>query len=385
MRILFVISELIFLGGSQKQLVELARQLVRRGHEASIYTLNRDVPRERELRGSGVALIVDQKRARLDPSVLWRLNRTIRRWKPDVVHSFLFDADIYARIAALGTGVPVLNSERNSGYSLSRVQAAAHLATRRLVRGVVANSYTGRAFAQGLFRLPPEDIHVVWNGARLDELQRQAASGADHRAEFFGASPCRIACLVGAIKPQKDYHLALDTAKYLIDSDSRWRVLLIGDELPASSYRAGADTGSYKADVLRHYERLDARGRIRFAWMRNDVPALVRQCDVLYVTSLHEGFPNAVLEAMALRVPVVSTEYSDIRRILPFADQVVGERSAEELARRIAWVDERRERVAEQQLLWVRQHATIEQAAAGLERIYLRYVRYPSYALGAPE
>ena len=65
MRVLFVISDLA-LHGAQKQVVELSRELARFGHEIAIYTLNADAPRARELRGSGVDVVVDQKRSRLD-------------------------------------------------------------------------------------------------------------------------------------------------------------------------------------------------------------------------------------------------------------------------------------------------------------------------------
>ena len=191
MRVLYVISELGF-GGAQKQLAELAKQLAERGHEVAIYTLNREVRRELELEGSAVTLIVDQKRAKLDLAVLWRLRKTIDRWRPDIVHGFLFDGDFYSRVAALGSGVPVLNSERNHNYRLSPTQNLAHRLTRMLARGVVANSFAGKAFAQRLFALPSDHVHVVWNGLGLEKLERQAETGTDYRIGFFGERHHRI-------------------------------------------------------------------------------------------------------------------------------------------------------------------------------------------------
>ena len=382
MRVLFIISELTF-GGAQKQVVEIAKQLVRRGHDAAIYTLNDNVPRARELEGSGVMLVVDQKRWKLDPAVLRRLRGFIARWSPDVVHGFLFDGDIYARIAAAGTGIPVLNSERSDNYTISRVQHLAHRATRGLVDGVVANSCSGSAFAQRLYGYDKECMHVVGNGIRVDEVERAAQSGEDYRTHFFGEGPHRIACLVGAIKPAKDYPLALDTAARLLALAPEWRVLFIGDQLTsAAAYRPGrdSDTGSYKDQVVRQHARLGLPGHIKFAGERPDALAIVKQCDVLFSTSCREGFPNVVLEAMALGVPVASTDYSDIRRILPCAEQVAGERTADCVARTILAVDAIRDRVVAEQKRWVREHASIEQATLEMERVYLHYVRRDAVA-----
>jgi glycosyltransferase involved in cell wall biosynthesis len=381
MRILYVISGLTF-GGAEKQLIELAKQLVRRGHEVAIYTLNANVPRKGELTGSGVRLIIDQKRRKLDPAVILRIRRAILEWQPDVVHGFLFDGDFYSRLAAAGTGVPALNSERNDAYTVSWHQRLAHWLTRRLARGVVANSFAGGQFAQRRFGFPPSRVHVVWNGVRLEELEQQAgASAVDVRHDFFSTPSARIACLVGAIKPQKNYHLALDTAASLIALDPDWRVLFVGDQLAhAAPYRPGAasDTTRYKQSIVEHYERLGMPDKIRFCGQRKDVPAVLRQCDVLFVTSLHEGFPNAVLEAMALGVPVVSTEYSDIRRILPFPGQVVRRHSAEDVARAVLWAHGERDDIAAAQKAWVRSHATMETSATAMEAVYRCYAKeYP--------
>ena len=384
MRVLFIISELT-LGGAQKQVVELARQLVRHGHEATIYTLNREVPRAKELEGSGVVLLVDQKRRKVDPAVLRRLRRYLREWRPDIVHGFLFDGDIYARIAAFGTGIPVLNSERSDNYTLSRIQYLGHRLTRMLADGLVANSHSGSAFAQRLYGFPPERRHVVWNGLRIEELERQAVARADYRREFFGPGEHKLACLVGAIKPAKDYHLAIDVAARLTRADPDWRVLFVGDQLSNGTYRAGvhSDTADYKQSVMRHFAEQGIADQVKFAGARTDAPSIVAQSDVLYVTSCREGFPNVVLEAMVLGVPVVSTDYSDIRRILPRPGQVVESRSADDLAWAILDAYGERDAIAKEQKRWVRAHASIENATLELERVYQRYLRTSALARAA--
>jgi glycosyltransferase involved in cell wall biosynthesis len=376
MRVLFVISDLAF-HGAQKQVVELARELDRRGHEVAIYTLNDDAPRAAELAGTRVEVIVDQKRSKLDPKVLMRLRRKIAGWRADIVHGFLFDGDIYARIAAFGTGATVLNSERSDNYEISRSQRLAHWLTKPLVDGVVANSRSGSAFAQRLYGYRADAMHVVWNGMRIEELERKAKSVFNHREEFFGPGSYRIACMIGHIKPAKDYHLALDVAAALVRKAPEWRVLFLGDALTGLTYKAGmnSDTLDYKRSVMEHFQKLGIADKVRFAGARSDAPAILAQCDVQLMTSCREGFPNVVLEGMVLGVPVVSTEYSDIRYILPRPEQVVASRRPEELAQAVINSCLDRDAIVAEQKRWVRAHASIENATRELERVYSKYVR----------
>jgi len=71
---------------------------------------------------------------------------------------------------------------------------------------------------------------------------------------------------------------------------------------------------------------------------------------------------------------VVSTEYSDIRRILPFPWQVVASRSPDDLARAVIAAHAQREAIAAQQKQWVIANATIEKAAMELELVYRKYI-----------
>jgi glycosyltransferase involved in cell wall biosynthesis len=253
------------------------------------------------------------------------------------------------------------------------------------VHGVVANTHSGSSFAQRLYGYAPEQMHVVWNGLRVEELERRALSAADYKQQFFGPGAHKVACMVGHIKPSKDYHLAIDVAAALVRRSPEWRVLFVGGALTSATYRGGAssETGDYRQSVMAHFEALGVEDRVVFAGVRTDACAILKQCDVQFMTSRHEGFPNVVLEGMVLGVPVVSTDYSDIRHILPRPSQVVGSRSPEALAQAILDAHADRDAIVAEQVRWVRSHASIENVTKELELVYARYVRPDARPLAA--
>jgi glycosyltransferase involved in cell wall biosynthesis len=367
-RVLFVISGLAF-GGAERQLILLARELARSGHHASIYTLTREAGRIDELAESGVELVLDQKRRKLDLAVVRRLRRHIRASRPDIVHGFLFDGDFYSRLAAWGTGIPVLNSERNDnyGHELSRLQRAGYRLTSMLCDGFVANSHAGAAFARRLHRLREHEVDVVWNGIDLGEVDARLARRAQPAHDIFPGPGLKRLCMVASIKPQKDHGLALRVLRRLVERDPSWRLICAGDELPKQF-------PGYKAQVMAERDRLRLEPYVKFVGNRRDALEIMASSDLLLVTSLFEGFPNAVLEAMACGTAVVSTEYSDVRRILPVADSVVGSRSEDEIAAAVLRCHARRAEIARAQRRWVEQHATTPASAAALAGVYARYL-----------
>ncbi|MHB1529483.1 MAG: glycosyltransferase [Acidiferrobacteraceae bacterium] len=368
MRIVFVISNLRW-GGAEIQAIGLARALCQRGHAVAIYTLGRHNPRADELEGSGVQLVADQKRFKLDPLVILRLRRFLRHFRADIVHGFLYDGDFYSRVAASGTGIPALNSERSDNYQLKPLQQVGLWLTRHLAAGLVANTHAGARFAGKLFRLPPERLHVVWNAIDLAAVDdRCRASDRDYRREFFSYPDIKMATLVGNITPTKDHLLALELADYLTRAHASWRVLFVGEQM--------TDTGGYKSRVMQRFHSLGLSGRAAFVGLRRDVVEIMHQSDVVFSTSRHEGFPNVVLEAMAAGAPVITTAYSDIRLILPEPWQVVEERAVEPLATAILRADAAHETLKAAQRSWVAQHAMMDAAAQRLESVYQVYVRH---------
>jgi glycosyltransferase involved in cell wall biosynthesis len=213
---------------------------------------------------------------------------------------------------------------------------------------------------------------------RLADVERRlAACQANYREVFFAGADVRLACLVGAIAPSKDYLLALDVADHLTRLDNRWRVLFVGDSFQGSmlyNVDEAKVSQDYRSQVQARFSALDLHGRAVFAGQRADALEIMAQCDVLFSTSRHEGFPNVVLEAMSAGVPVVTVAYSDIRRILPLAWQITA-RAPEALAQTILRAAEARHSIVAQQSEWVRANATIERAAEALEAVYRQYTK----------
>lgn len=367
MRILFVISGL-GLGGAERQVVLLSRELTRRGHAVCIYALSRYLQRAEELAGSSVELVVDPKRSRLDLGVLWRLRRHLAAWAPDIVHGFLYDGNLYARLAALGSGVPVLDSERNDNYAFPPLNIIGYRLTAAMATGLVANTHAGAEFARRTHGTGVEDVHVVWNGIDLTEIDSRLTRTVSPAQALMPGASVKRACVVGSIKPPKDYLLAMRVVRRLIDADPTWRIICVGDEIPSTPT-------DYKAQVLAERDRLGLQAFVNFVGKRRDVPELMASCDALLVTSVHEGFPNVVLEAMACGTPVASTDYSDVRRILPMPWQVVSSRDETELALAVVRCYAERAAVAEAQRRWVEAHATVAISADTLLSVYAVYLK----------
>ena len=100
MRIVFVINRLIH-GGAETQVIALSRELAARGHSVIVHTLWPDNPRADELTGSSVKLIAGAKADRFDPALVSQIRRAIREFDADIVHGFLLEGNLYARLAAV--------------------------------------------------------------------------------------------------------------------------------------------------------------------------------------------------------------------------------------------------------------------------------------------
>lgn len=153
-----MISDLEF-GGEQRQVIELANSMDTMRFQVHVCTLADYVPLSESLRGRASRLHIIRKAHKFDFSVVPKLVQLMRRLRVDVVHTFLFDAEFFGRIAARLASVPaIIGSERNADYVPLRRHVWVYALTRWCNDLTIANSSAGAEFNSRTFNVQNPNI-----------------------------------------------------------------------------------------------------------------------------------------------------------------------------------------------------------------------------------
>lgn len=314
LRIAFCITELE-IGGAEQCLVELACGLDRQQFTPAVFVLGRrpDAPADalyRRLEAAGIA--VESFGARTPAGflpVLARLTRSLRRFQPDLLQTFLWHANVLGRVAGRMAGVPHVVAGIRVAERSGRGRLWLDRLTDRWVERHVAVSEAVARFSRQSGGLPSVKLIVIPNG--VDASRFLDASPV--ALEPLGLPPgYRAIVCVGRLEPQKRVDWLLRLLPQVVEAAPDCQLLVVGEgpQRPALE-KLAADLA-----IGRH---------VRFLGFRDDIPAILAASEVLALPSAWEGMPNAVLEAMASSLPVVATDVEGVRELLGdgAAEQVV--------------------------------------------------------------
>lgn len=240
----------------------------------------------------GVPVTVLGKRRGIDPVMMIRLLRWLRRRRPAVVHTHLFTADTWGRLAAWLTGVPVLVS---TVHSVNSWQRGIHRLVDRLLARITTRliACTPQVESKLVWqdRIPATRVVTLVNGVDLARFRHVVP--VDVRREFGFTLDAPVAAIVGRLEKVKGQFDFLKVLARLRDHGHDLNLLLLGD-------------GPMRARLEAEIERLRLADRVRLAGFRRDIDRLLADVDMVLIPSWWEGLPMALLEAMALARPVVA-------------------------------------------------------------------------------
>ncbi len=244
------------------------------------------------------------RRGRFDPRILRDLVSLARERGARILHVHGYAAADFGRLAARAVGAKLVLHEHFADPQMPSYQALADRLLRDRTDGAIAVSGSTREFLVKQRFVPGDRVRVIWNGAPLEEfapVPRERALGV--RRSLGLADDALVVGTIGRLNAQKGHRYLLDAAARLLAGLPRARVLVAGDGDLMEALRAQAAA-------------LGIAGQVVFPGHRTDVPDLLGALDVFCISSLYEGTPLALFEAMAAGKAIVSTSVDGCREVL---------------------------------------------------------------------
>ena len=316
MRVLFVITSL-GAGGTERSTALLLPHLRELGIDSTVVCLvHRDEGDEQRVIDEGFDVRV--LRARRFAARVGRVRTLMRSLEPDVVHTAVFDADQVGRVAALGSGVPVLGSLVNTPYVVERL-ADPNIDRWKLMTVRAIDSSTARtlgthfhAVTEGVavdavqsLGIHRDRITVVERGRDPEALGRRTAARRSAARAKLGMDPCaEVILAVGREEYQKGH-------VHLVDA-----LATLGGTRPDALVLIAGRSGNASAAIDDAVRRAGLGDRVRRLGHRDDVADLLCAADVFALPSLYEGTAGAAIVALALETPIVSSDLAGTRGVL---------------------------------------------------------------------
>jgi glycosyltransferase involved in cell wall biosynthesis len=256
------------------------------------------------------------------------LRQWFRRSRPDIVQTWMYHADLLGGLAARSAGCHRVawnvrrsvfpTRETESKVSTRSVARTCLALSRSVPRLIVCGSHSAKA-SHAALGYPEEKLRVIPNGV---EIAPPAPSARRSVREELGLRDKAI--IIGRNARYdwiKDHASFLQAAALLVQRGFNVHFLLWGENV--------CDSNRELAALLRS---LGLLGRCHLLGRRDDVERLHASLDIACSSSIGEGFPNVVAEAMAAGVPSVVTDVGDSAMLVGDTGRVVPPRSPSALA-----------------------------------------------------
>ncbi|RLU01160.1 glycosyltransferase [Ketobacter sp.] len=322
LRIAYLIKKLEY-GGAEMQLMTVAREQVRNGHQVVIMTLQQAEP----------AFIQDMEHAgipvhchRFDspfhlPTTVFEIHRLLQRYQPDVVHSHMFHSNMVARILYPFMRKPVFVCTAHNIKEGSKHRDRLYRLTDGLcdVTTNVSQAAVRRYNEDGLVK--NNACLLIENGIDTERFSADVGARDQYRREL-GVEDKFVWLSVASLTRQKDFPNMLHGFQDVLNSNPASHLFIAGD-------------GPEREAVKQLVGKLDLAPNVTLLGNRKDTVSLYAMADGFVMSSSWEGLPIVLLEALSCSLPCVVTDVGGNRDLVVSGENgfVVPPASHKELAK----------------------------------------------------
>ena len=307
-RLLFV-NYSLEMGGIETLLLELSRAMMAGDrYRPGVCVFEAGGKLQGEFEAIDVPVHIVRKQRSRDYLLPFRMRNLVRRERYDLVHAHNQVSWLYGGLGALFAGRPLVYTEHTS---LAKFQTAQqkHLKSALRLLGNKTRLVTtvARHLIPSLERdigIPSARIRNIYNG--IDPAPYQIRIDRNRKMQELGLPPdSRIIGIVASLTEAKDHATLLRAFAHVLQDVPDARLLIVGE-------------GPLEAGMRKLVDELAIGDHVHFLGVRRDIPELLQLFDVFTLSSLIEGLPISLLEAMASACPVVATR-------IPGVDELVSD------------------------------------------------------------
>lgn len=309
MKILYLITGL-GLGGAEKVVCDIADQMNILGHHVKIAYLTGNVL----VKPKAPNIEVIYLNLSSASNILFaskKYKNLIRKFKPDIVHSHMVHANIFARINRIGCNIPKLICTAHNSNEGGKVRMLAYKYTNFLsdINTNVSQEASASLVKKGAFN--SKKLITVYNGIDLEKFNSINTSKDPNELIFLS---------VGRFNDQKDYPNLFKAIQILKNKTTeKVKFYIAGD-------------GDLREQLEQLIIDLSISDYVVFLGKRSDIPHLLNKANYFVLSSKHEGLPTVVIEAMACGTFVIATDCGGSAEILGDTGILVPTENSEALA-----------------------------------------------------
>jgi glycosyltransferase involved in cell wall biosynthesis len=312
------------IGGMERVIMELCRYVDPAKYRLSICCISARGPLADRMESEGVQVVFCKNQSKFGKYFRgFELGRVFREQKVDLLHTHHMPAFIDSTLGALLARVPILiNTDHCKQYPIEMRWQILEKGCSLVADAIVGVSAHTRDELIQYQRIAPSKLHVIRNG--IDVTFTRPDTPEDIRREL-GLAPDDIVIGTAArLEPQKGLDLLIDAVPHIAKVLPKVRVVIVGG-------------GSLEEELRQRAAALGVGARVIITGYRTDAVDVMRTFDLFVQTSIFEGMPMALLEAMALEKPIVASSVGGVPEVVE--DGVTGtllhDRAPEHLARAV--------------------------------------------------